>query len=115
MENAPRQPDAQEDGVRKGRLARALHAPGRYARLLEARMERRARDLRAKTRAQRAIDEAHLYNDRHGWGRRDTVGAYLEIWTGERAQSGFPPGCPLGRPPFVFQVTIPTRRKRCST
>src|SRR5439155_20131531 len=26
-DNAPRQPDAQEDGVRKGRLARALHAP----------------------------------------------------------------------------------------
>ena len=30
--------------------------------------------------AQRAIDEAHLYNDRHGWGRPDTVGAYLETW-----------------------------------
>jgi hypothetical protein len=28
--------------------------------------------------AQRAIDEAHLYNDRHGLGRPDTVGAYLE-------------------------------------
>jgi hypothetical protein len=31
--------------------------------------------------AQRAIDEAHLYNDRHGWGRPETVGAYLEAWT----------------------------------
>jgi hypothetical protein len=31
--------------------------------------------------AQRAIDEAHLYNDRHGLGRPDTVGAYLETWT----------------------------------
>ncbi len=30
--------------------------------------------------AQRAIDEAHLYNDRHGWGRPDTVAAYLETW-----------------------------------
>ena len=31
--------------------------------------------------AQRAIDEAHLYNDRDGWGRPDTVGTYLETWT----------------------------------
>jgi hypothetical protein len=31
--------------------------------------------------AQRAIDEAHLYNERHGWGRPETVGAYLEAWT----------------------------------
>jgi hypothetical protein len=31
--------------------------------------------------AQRAIDEAHAYHDRQGWGRPDTVGAYLEKWT----------------------------------
>ena len=31
--------------------------------------------------AQRAIDEAHVYHDRRGWGRPDTVGAYLETWT----------------------------------
>jgi hypothetical protein len=31
--------------------------------------------------AQRTIDEAHLYNDRHGCGRPDTVAAYLETWT----------------------------------
>ena len=31
--------------------------------------------------AQRAIDEAHLYDDRDGWGRPDTVGTYLETWT----------------------------------
>jgi hypothetical protein len=31
--------------------------------------------------AQRAIDEAHLYKDRHGRGRPDPVGAYLETWT----------------------------------
>ena len=31
--------------------------------------------------AQRAIDEAHLYNDRGGWGRPDSVGTYLEAWT----------------------------------
>jgi hypothetical protein len=31
--------------------------------------------------AQRAIDEAHVYQARHGWGRPDAVGAYLETWT----------------------------------
>jgi hypothetical protein len=34
--------------------------------------------------AQRAIDEAHAYQARHGRGRPDTVGAYLETWTSRR-------------------------------
>jgi hypothetical protein len=38
--------------------------------------------------AQRAIDEAHAYQGRPGWGTPDTVGAYLETWASRHPRPG---------------------------
>jgi hypothetical protein len=87
MENPPRQPDAQENGVRKARLARALHPSGGTRAYWKPVWNGGCATFEHRRDAQRAIDEAHAYQARHGWGGPDTVAAYLETWTSRHPRS----------------------------
>jgi hypothetical protein len=61
-------------------LARYTHPDGTRA-YWRPEWNRGSATFKNKWDAQRAIDEAHLYHARHGWGTPDTVRAYFETWT----------------------------------
>jgi excisionase family DNA binding protein len=74
--------DQTSEPVRQGRMAGALHGPGRERHIAKPTWNRGKGTFDRKVDAQRAIDEAYGLSD-----RPDTLGAYFETWTERHPRS----------------------------